>query len=67
MAWAVALGPGSPTHRLSERAGDRETDARSAERSRTRRVDAIEALEDLLALILGQTRALVGHTDHDSV
>src|SRR3954447_20867507 len=46
---------------------DRETESRSARGTGAGRVDAVEALEDALLVLVGDADALVGHGDLDQV
>ena len=46
---------------------DREAETGAAGRARPGRIDAVEALEDPLLLLLGDPDALVGHGDLDDI
>ena len=50
--------------RVRDRGHDRETEAGAALRARARRLAAVEALEDALGLLVGESRTLVCHLDH---
>src|SRR5712691_13013478 len=54
LAKAGALCPDLTAHRLCQRLGNRQTNARAAKSARTRFVDAVEAFEDVRELIGGE-------------
>ncbi len=60
---ASALYAYASAHRLRQRLGDRQTNARAAEGARTRFVNTIEAFEDVRELLLSKTHAGIGDAE----
>src|SRR6266540_2358959 len=60
------IRPHAATHRLDKRLGDRQTDARTAQRSAARLVDAVEALEHARQVFRRNADTAVQHTELDS-